>query len=78
METKGGEEEKKKKKKEKEGSELLNGGALPAYLIHWFYWIEGEKVRLVCCLPVNPWQEGILSPGWCLLLVNGFQSVIIP
>lgn len=35
METKGREEERKrKKKKEKEGSELLNGGALPAYLIH--------------------------------------------
>lgn len=35
METKGEEEKKREEKeKEKEGSELLNGGALPAYLIN--------------------------------------------
>lgn len=34
-------------------SELLNGDTQSEYLICWFYWIKGEKVVLVCCLPVK-------------------------
>lgn len=55
METKGREEERKrKKKKEKEGSELLNGGALPAYLIHWFLLNRRWKSALCLLLACQP------------------------
>lgn len=53
-------------------SELLNGDTQSEYLICWFYWIKGEKVVLVCCLPVKPWQTSILFPDWSFLLLYGF------
>lgn len=64
-------------RREERQSELLNGGTQSEYLICWFYWIKGEKVVLVCCLPVKPWQASILFPDWSFLLQYRIQSVIM-
>lgn len=64
-------------RREERQSELLNGDTQSEYLIFWFYWIKGEKVVLVCCLPVKPWQASILFPDWSFLLPYRIQSVIM-